>query len=190
MPTGFAETYCSLRREPLFRRYRFPKLPFRRRWLNFRTIGPIEQDFVWRKLFPTHRSPGQSTSTKWTMEPSVGQFASTKTRSTIERSLAVARLKPDRSIAGGRELDSGQRTRRLAVPQVRAGNSVLGLPMVSTSLPGDNVAHQQRQPETHLRWDGISYCGCSTSSITALPPLSAVTTRCMGVYPLRVMSTS
>ena len=32
------------------------------------------------------------------------------------------------------------------------------------------------------------YCGCSTSSITTLPPFSVATTVCRGAYPLRVMS--
>src|SRR6266571_5335905 len=32
------------------------------------------------------------------------------------------------------------------------------------------------------------YCGCNTSSTTTLPPLSVVTTLCMGAYPVSVMS--
>ena len=34
------------------------------------------------------------------------------------------------------------------------------------------------------------YCGCSTSSITTLPFLSAVMTLCTGAYPVKVMSIS
>lgn len=51
----------------------------------------------------------------------------------------------------------------------------------------DDRALMQREAG---RKDVCPYCGCMTSSITTLPPLSAVMTLWIGAYPLSVMSTT